>query len=75
MPGSGSKRRRVPRQQDALRRHALLRPEVLRMLLSVKENEALNPAAIGIFSPETKVPKPSYIAHAVEQFSFGHDDA
>jgi len=45
------------------------------MPLSVKQNEALNPPAIGILSPETKVPKPSYIAHAIEQFSFGHDDA
>ena len=46
-----------------------------RMAFAVKENESLDPVAIGLFGADTEVPEASDIGDLIEQLSLGHIDA
>jgi hypothetical protein len=43
------------------------------MPLSVKEDESLNPTAIGLFGSQTEMPEASRITNLIEQSPVRHD--
>jgi hypothetical protein len=48
--------------------------QITRMSFSVKKNETLNPAAVGLFSSKAEVPEAGNVAHLIEQFPGRHRD-